>query len=351
MADLPVRAVDIRFRALLKVIAAAALVWLWLTVYPIVLLVIVAVLMAVTVNPAVCWLERRRWPRWVASLAVSVLLLALTIGLLWMTWSSLSEQARLLLARLNASEQQLDRFLPQWLRDMIVPNAGSAGSSVASYSFRVAQSAATAVGVAFLGFILMIYFLIEGRTTCDWLLAFVPLRYRSRAEQTLIESERVVVAYAVGNGITSIVAFAFTWVVLWWLDVPAALLLAVMAGLSDFVPVVGFIVSAVPAILLALTVSGTTALLVTAAYILFNTIESYVLSPWAYGTRLNLSNLAVIIAFAVGAQVAGVIGALIALPIAAIYPTIERLWLRQQLSETTVVEHEALEGGAEPETD
>ena len=65
------------------------------------------------------------------------------------------------------------------------------------------------------------------RPSLSWLLAFVPLRYRSRAEQTLIESERVVVAYAVGNGITSIVAFAFTWVVLWWLDVPAALLLAV----------------------------------------------------------------------------------------------------------------------------
>ena len=332
---------------MLKVLAAAALVWLWLTLYEIVMLVIVAVLMAVTINPAVRWLERRQWPRWLGALAVSGLLLVLTVGFLWMTWASLSEQVSLLVSRVDASREQLDRSVPDWLRDVIVPETGSTGSYVASYGFRIAQSTVAAVGVAFLGFILMIYFLIEGRTACNWVLAFVPPQHRDRAEQTLDESERVVVAYAVGNGITSVVAFVVTWAVLWWLDVPAALLLAVMAGLSDFVPVVGFVVSAVPAILLALTVSGTTALLVAGAYVLFNTIETYLLSPWAYGNRLRLSNLAVIIAFAVGAQVAGVIGALIALPIAALYPTIERLWLRRQLGEQTIAEHQALEGAAE----
>jgi predicted PurR-regulated permease PerM len=347
VADLPGRVVDIRFRALLKVIAAAALVWLWLTVYPVVLIVLVAVLMAVTVNPVVVWLERKRWPRWAASLVVSGLLLVLSVGFFWMTWASLSAQVTLLLSRLDASGKELSELVPAWLRNIVEPNASSAGSYVASYGFRIAQSAVAAVGVTFLGFILMIYFLIEGRTTCEWLLAFVPLRHRHRAEQTLSESERVIVAYAVGNGITSVVAFAFTWLVLWWLQVPAALLLAVMAGLSDFIPVVGFVVSAVPAILLALTVSGTTALLVIGAYIVYNTFETYLLSPWAYGNRLNLSNLAIIIAFAVGAQVAGVIGALIALPVAALYPTVERLWLRNTVGEAAVAEHEALQAEAE----
>jgi len=56
----------------------------------------------------------------------------------------------------------------------------------------------------------------------------------------------------------------------------------------------------------------------------------------------NSHDLDVILAFAVGAQLAGVIGALIALPLAALYPTIERLWLREQLPEETVAEHHAL---------
>jgi predicted PurR-regulated permease PerM len=130
------------------------------------------------------------------------------------------------------------------------------------------------------------------------------------------------------------------------LKVPAALLLALLAGLSDFVPVIGFIVSSIPAILLSVTVSTTTALIVVAFYIAYNTVEQYLLSPWAYGNRLKLSNVAVILAFAVGAQVAGIIGALIALPIAALYPPIERIWLRTKLGDEVVEEHRAIESEA-----
>jgi predicted PurR-regulated permease PerM len=126
------------------------------------------------------------------------------------------------------------------------------------------------------------------------------------------------------------------------LHVPAALLLAVIAGLADFVPVLGFIASAIPAVALALTVSPRTAMLTLALWVVYHGIENYLIAPWAYGKRLKLSDLAIILAFVVGAELAGVIGALIALPIAALYPTIERLWLREQLPRETVAEHRAL---------
>jgi len=72
-------------------------------------------------------------------------------------------------------------------------------------------------------------------------------------------------------------------------------------------------------------------------------VENYVIAPWAYGDRLKLSNLAVILAFAIGAALAGVIGALIALPVAAVYPAIEQIWLRDALADDTVAEHRAIE--------
>jgi predicted PurR-regulated permease PerM len=127
------------------------------------------------------------------------------------------------------------------------------------------------------------------------------------------------------------------------LNVPAALLLAVAAGVCDFIPVLGFIASSLPAILLALTLSVHTALIVAALYVAYHGIENYLLAPWAYGDRLKLSNLAVVLAFVVGAEIAGVVGALIALPIAAVYPAIERIWLRERLPEDTVEEHRAIE--------
>jgi predicted PurR-regulated permease PerM len=189
----------------------------------------------------------------------------------------------------------------------------------------------------------MLYFLIEGGETRDWLMAFVPTARRPRVEQTLAECERVIFAYVAGNVMTSICATAVVGISMALLGVPAALLLAVLAGVCDFIPVIGFIASSVPAILLGLTVSSKTAVIVALIFVAYHTAENYVIGPWAYGDRLKLSNVAVVVAFVVGAEIAGVIGALIALPIAAVYPAIERIWLRERLPEETVVEHREIE--------
>ena len=61
-----------------------------------------------------------------------------------------------------------------------------------------------------------------------------------------------------------------------------------------------------------------------------------------YGSRLQLSNVAVLLAFAVGAELGGVAGALLALPLAAVYPAIERIWLREPLGDDVVREHDGL---------
>lgn len=346
MAELTRRRVslEIPWRTLLKLAAFAALVWLWLQLIDLILVMTVAILLAVTFNPVVVWLEKRRFSRAQASCLVAFVFLALIVGFFWMTWSSLAVQARYALEHISEFEREAMRRMPPWMRNAIgVKSAGEIQSYAAPYALRFLQSTVSALTISVLGFVLTIYLLIEGRTTRDWLVAFVPLKHRGRTERTLSECERVVFGYVTGNTITSIIAFACTLVALWALKVPAALLLAVMAGISDFVPVLGFFVTMVPAVLLALTVSGTTALLVTAFYIAYNTVENYFIGPWAYGGRLRLSNLAVIVAFVVGAEIAGVIGALIALPIAAIYPAIEEIWLREKLSDETVREHEEIE--------
>jgi predicted PurR-regulated permease PerM len=346
MPDLPRRRVtlEIPWRTLLKLAAFASLIWLWLQLVDLILVMIVAVLLAVTFNPVVTWLEQRGLSRAKSSCLVAFGCLALIGGFLWLTWSSLAAQARYAVEHISEFEQEATRRMPSWMRDAIgMKSAGEIQSYAAPYALRFVQSTMSALTIALLGFVITIYLLIEGRATRDWLVAFVPLKHRGRTERTLAECERVVFGYVTGNAITSLIAFACTLIALWALKVPAALLLAVMAGISDFVPVIGFFVTMVPAVLLALTVSGTTALLVTAFYIAYNTVENYFISPWAYGGRLRLSNLAVILAFVIGAEVAGVIGALIALPIAAIYPSIEEIWLREKVGPETVREHTEIE--------
>jgi predicted PurR-regulated permease PerM len=75
----------------------------------------------------------------------------------------------------------------------------------------------------------------------------------------------------------------------------------------------------------------------------YNAVETYYISPKVYGNQLRLSSLAVILAFAIGAELGGVIGALVALPIAAMYPTIETIWLADRLAPEVTADHRRIE--------
>jgi predicted PurR-regulated permease PerM len=335
--------VDIRWTTIFKLFAAAALVWVWLTLAQLVLVLIVAVLLAVTLNPVIDWFERHGWARWSAAALIFVALLVGIAVFGWLTWTSVTNQAAYAASHISGFEHDVLEKLPPWLRDAIGAQSGQdVPSSLAIGALRFGRSAVSAVVVSLLALILTMYLVVEANATTEWLLVFVPKAKRRKAEQTIAVAQTVIFAYVAGNVLTSIMAFVFVLIALSVLKVPAALLLALIAGLFDFVPVIGFIASSLFAVTMALTVSPSTALIAGGLYVAYHVIENYLISPWAYGDRLKLSNVAVILAFAVGGELAGVIGALIALPIAAAYPAIERIWLREKLPEDAIQEHRIL---------
>jgi predicted PurR-regulated permease PerM len=156
-----------------------------------------------------------------------------------------------------------------------------------------------------------------------------------------------VFAYVVGNAITSLFAAAFIFVALTVLKLPGAFMLALLAGICDFVPIVGFWVALTPAIVVALTMSAGTAVATTALYALCSVIENYAIAPRVYGDRLKLSRVAVVLGLFVGGAIGGIMGALLALPIVAAYPIVERIWLRDYLGPDVVDDHERLEHDGE----
>ena len=339
----PPIALEVPWRTIFKLICALALIWLWIQLYQLTLLVIVAVLLAVALDPVVAWIERRGLPRWAAATAIGFTLLVLLGGFFYLTWSSLSSQAGTVTARLMEFVRTINDRLPASLRGAFGISEGeSLASRVQPVALALIRGVTQAAVVFALAFILTLYLLIEGARTLAWLLAFVPRARRGKVETTMLEARRVIFGYVAGNVATSIFATVFVLATLSILKVPAALLLAVLAGVCDFVPVLGFIVSSVPAILLALTVSPATAVIVALCYVAYHLVENYWIAPRVYGDQLELSNVAVVLAFAVGAELAGVVGALIALPLAAAYPAIERIWLRDELHDT-VEDHRAIE--------
>jgi predicted PurR-regulated permease PerM len=204
------------------------------------------------------------------------------------------------------------------------------------------RSVLGAIAAFVLASILVLYLLIEARQTYRWVRGFMPMELRPRFDRTASEARDVASAYIVANFVTSVLAalYTFTWLAV--LGIPAALVLALLAFVCDFVPIVGFFIACAPAMVMAATKSSALALAMIPIYGTYHVIENYLIGPRIYGGRLQLSNVAVLVAFAIGAELGGVVGALLAMPIAATYPTIEKLWLRDQLGDDVVAEHEAV---------
>jgi len=260
------------------------------------------------------------------------------VGMIAASWVSIAEQSRFIIdnvtgfyRHVRASFPGIERFLPA---------AGQGGSG--QFAVSVGRSAASATGMFVIALVLTVYLLMEWKATLEWLIAFVPEDKRPKMRRTLQAARDTTFSYIVGNALTSLITAVVTFVALVALKVPAALVLAIIAGLFDFIPVVGFLLSLAITAVLAATVSTATVIAVVAFYFVFNAIENYFIVPKIYGRGLELSNLAVLLAVAVGGQLGGVMGALLALPIAAIYPIVERIWLREHLGDETVEIHKRL---------
>jgi predicted PurR-regulated permease PerM len=339
-------AIEVPAATVLKLLFTAALIWIWLQIWQVVLLALVVIVLSVALDPIVGWLERRRVPRGLAAFAVTAAIFVLIVVFIYGSGASLAGESRLLGTRLRELQQELSDRIPQVLLQLLPHDAATASplaNAVLPLLNRTGRALVAGIAVLALALVLTMYMLIEGRRTYAWVLAYVPPHRRARADATACAARNAILAYVAGNVATSVFAFAFAYTVLALLHVPAALLLALLAGICDFIPVLGFPLSAAPAVLLALTRSTTTGITVGLLYAAYHVIENYAIAPKVYGDRLRLSNLAVLFAFAAGAELGGIVGALLALPAAAMYPAIEQLWLKRQLGPEVVEQHRRIE--------
>jgi predicted PurR-regulated permease PerM len=165
--------------------------------------------------------------------------------------------------------------------------------------------------------VLSFYFLADGKRTQGVLYALVPRGYHMRLARILHNLELIVGGYVRSQLITSAAIAAFTFLLLTACGVPHALSLALLAGLADVVPFVGGLLAAVPAVLSALPRGLPVAGAVLAGLFVYMEFESRILVPKVYGSVLRLSPAAVVLALLAGGILLGMMGALLALPVAA----------------------------------
>lgn len=192
-------------------------------------------------------------------------------------------------------------------------------------------SAFASIGHAIVGFISIVVFtifmLLYGprlvRTSDDVL----PDQVRGPATRIAERSMKAVSGWVMGNVLTSVVAAVASVVTFAALGLPYAFLLALWVGVADLVPLIGATIGALPAIVVAFLHSVTAGIVITVFFIVYQQFENHVLQPLVYGRTIRLNPFVVLLAVVVGVELAGFIGAVVALPVAGVAQVaVEELW-------------------------
>ena len=314
---------DVPLRTMLRAVAVVGGAWLLLHLLPVVLVVIVSLFLVGTLGPAVEWLESRGVSRgWGIAVAFTALAL-LTSGLVAITVPPLVDQVTNLVRQEPSIRDHLATALSRWrvsaplaesLRDVRYEAlARTLASAALKYSSAALEIVAYVVSAVFLA----MYMMIDRDRLRGGLFAVVPRTHHIRLSRVLINLETIVGGYIRGQVLTSVFMGIFVFGLLTVCHIPNAIALAVFAGLADVLPYVGVFLSVGPAVLAALPAGLATTLVVLVAMIAYEEFESRFLVPRIYGRALRLPSSIVMVALLAGGTLMGIVGALLALPVAA----------------------------------
>jgi predicted PurR-regulated permease PerM len=203
----------------------------------------------------------------------------------------------------------------------------------------VVGTAVAEAGVALMTLLTLVFFwLVEHARLQRYVLAFLPADRRPGAREAWNDIETRLGLWVRGQLILMATIGAATGIAYSLLGVPGALLLAVIAALTEAIPIIGPLLGAIPAVLVAATVSPELALLVAGIYVIIQTVEGNVLVPIVMRNTIGISPLLVIVSLLIGGAVGGLVGAFLAVPVAA---SLEIMLSRLQARENPVAQDPA----------
>lgn len=338
----------IPWATLIKIGVAVLAGWACVRLWAPVEMLLFASLIAVALSPIVAALERLRVPRGRAVGLLAAGVLAAGSAFAFFVLPPLMAQGAQLWKNMPALRASLSRSLDKGglparvvLPLFDLPHSAEVDAWLArplAWGPPAIEAAAAGVVVV----VLSLYLLLDGRKVVAWLLAYAPRAHRRKMGDMVPELFAVVQAYATGQLITSALFGAVAFGGLAAAGVPGALPLALIAAICDVIPVAGIVVVTSLATLSALTVSPSTALTVFGFFVGYHLFEAYLLIPRLYGRQMQLSTLTVLFAILAGGTLGGIPGAILALPLVAAYPVVEKHWLDEWLHPDVVADHAAL---------
>jgi predicted PurR-regulated permease PerM len=292
----------------------------------ILLLLALTVVIAVGLDPAVVWIHRRGIPRWAAVVVVLAVALGIFAGFIAVAVPIMVHQASTLankiphyLQTLNNKHTFLGKLNGRYHIVKSIQKFISKGgsSAIAGGVLGFGKLALDLIAAVILVLIISIYLLADLPRVKRGLYQLAPASRRPRMVLLTDEILSRIGGYVLGDLFTSFIAGFGTWAWCLALGIPYALLLGLLVALLDLIPVVGSTVGGIIVALIALTVSPTVAVATAAFYFVYRFLEDYLFTPRVMARTVQVPGLLTVIATVIGGTLLGIIGALIAIPIAA----------------------------------
>jgi predicted PurR-regulated permease PerM len=301
---------------------------------------VIAVFFAVALHPAVNWVQRRAafGRRWLATLLVFLVAFLLIGGLITLfvvpliregsqvvaDFPKIVEDARSgrgpvggLIERFNLleyAENNADRFREY-------------ASGLGAPTLALLSGAATTVAGIVTIFVLAYLMVLEAPKVVNGFLALLDDRRAERVRRVGHDCAKTITGYITGNLLISVICGSLTYAVLAILGVPYAGLIALFVGLADLIPLVGATLGAVIASLAAFVESTTAGIVVIVFFVVYQQLENHLLQPVIFARTVKLNPLTVLIAILLAVELAGILGALLAIPVAGIIQIVARdIW-------------------------
>ncbi|HUR84331.1 MAG TPA: AI-2E family transporter [Solirubrobacteraceae bacterium] len=320
------------FMVAATLLGVVAFVWLVMQAERVLVWAFVSLLLALALNPAVELVMRRGVRRRGGAAAIVYLLVmifiggigALVIPTLVQQIGDFVEAVPGYVRELTAGRGPLgwlerDYHVVERVQDAVSGNGSAEGASSlaggASAALDVTRSVLTFVAAVVTITFMTLFMLLEGPNWIRSSIELLPERRQARWSAIADDIYRMVGRYVTGNLTISFIAGVVTTIVLLVLGVPFALALGLLVAILDLIPLAGATLAAIVVTLVGFTDSSTSGIVLLIFFVVYQQLENHLLQPLIYGRTVRLSPLAILLSVLIGAEVAGVIGALAAIPL------------------------------------
>ncbi|GAP13600.1 predicted permease [Longilinea arvoryzae] len=320
--------------ATLIIVFVAFCFWLLYRFYQVVFIFFIAIVLGTVIRPIVNWLQRKGLPRIAGILVVFFLVFAALTGFVLLLFPLIFEQGSTITTALPGYYQslrewmmlnpnpliaRLSEFLPAVLPSLVpTQQSGQQMLILAGQAAGYISMAANAIFIATAILLLVYHWALDGQRTIQSLLLFVPKGRRESVNQLITDISTKVSFYVAGQAVLCLTIGILALIAYLLIGLPNALLLALVAGVLEAVPMIGPLLGAIPASVIALSIAPSKLVWVIIATLVIQQMENILLVPRVMRKAVGVNPFVSLLSIFAFSSLFGIAGALMAIPIAAI---------------------------------